>query len=114
QFTQADLANFSRGSGTTVNLTGRLSGNFTLNDTLGAWNLKGGTLYNGTFSIQSGSLSSTQLFVTGTEGNLDAEILSSPVNLVTKDSGNNSPRLAVVDGLTLNTTLNLGSADTSV
>ena len=110
-FTQNDLANFSRdGTANTVNLTGTVSGNLTLNNTLGTWNFKG-ALYNGTFSIANGS--SAQLIATNTAGILDDETVNSPINISTKFGGQ-PPQLTVVDNLVLNTTLNLGSADNSV
>ena len=117
QFTQGDLANFTRdSSATTVNLAGRLNGNLTLNNTLGSWNLGvgniGGTLYDGTFSIAAAS--TAQLFAVGAVSTLDDMTIDSPIVLSSLDSGGNSPRIQVADSMVLNTTLDLGSSNTSV
>ena len=50
--TQASLGgtNFSRDAGSTINLTGTLTGNLTLDNTTGSWNLRGGSLKSGTFT----------------------------------------------------------------
>ena len=51
-FTQAALKSFTRDAASTVNLDGTLTGDLTLNDNLGPWNLTGNAvLQNGTFAI---------------------------------------------------------------
>src|SRR5262249_13000007 len=64
--------------------------------------------------IAAGSAPTTQLFATSGDGTLDGVTLASPINLATLDSLGQMPRFTVVDGLTLNTTQNVGSASTAV
>ncbi|HWB11805.1 MAG TPA: hypothetical protein VG826_21420, partial [Pirellulales bacterium] len=101
-FTQAGLGTFSRDAASTVNLTGKLTGDVALNASTGNWNLVGGELSTGAFSA-----SGATLFATGQGGTLNAETLDSPIDFST----NNGAAATVTGGLSLdNVTLNVGNA----
>ncbi|HWB12490.1 MAG TPA: DUF4214 domain-containing protein, partial [Pirellulales bacterium] len=101
-FTQAGLGTFSRDAASTVNLTGKLTGDVALNASTGSWNLVGGELSAGTFSA-----SGATLLATGQGGTLNAETLDSPIDFST----NNGATATVTGGLSLdNVTLNVGNA----
>jgi VCBS repeat-containing protein len=101
QFTQAGLGNFTRAAGSTVSLGngGVLIGDLTLSDATGPWNLIGGSLKNGTFTIAQGSGPGVRLAPVTTGAILDGYTLASPITFT---AGNQS--VTVKNGLTLNTT----------
>ena len=100
-FTNSGIGTISRTGTNTVNLTGTVTGGLTLDDTLGSWNFKGGTIENGPFAIASGS--TAKLLATTTAGFLDNVTLNSPVDL----SMNNAAVVAL-NGLTINTSQPIG------
>ena len=103
-FTQAGLGDFTRDAASTVNLTGKLTGDLALDDNTGSWSLtSSGTLSGGAFSA-AGSAT-----LTATGGTLNAETLNSPI-----DINANNPGVWITGGLTLNTTLDVGSADGTI
>ncbi|MGE4003055.1 MAG: CARDB domain-containing protein, partial [Planctomycetaceae bacterium] len=104
EFTQAGLGTLNR-SGGIVNLTGTVSGGLTLDAATGSWNLMGGTLSGGTLSQMDGE----QLIVTASGGTLDALTANGDLDLGQEWGA----YLFVTNGLELNGTMFLGSADGS-
>ena len=98
-FTTAGLGTVEA-TGGTVNLTGVLTGDLSLDATTGSWNLSGGTLQDGTLTesggaelvIESGSLSGVTV-----DGTLDLSQV-------------NNANVTVYNGLVLNGTMLLGNA----
>ncbi|MBX9624960.1 MAG: PKD domain-containing protein, partial [Gemmataceae bacterium] len=104
-FAQRDLGSFTRTPRTTVNLVGTLVGGLTLDDTLGSWNIAGGTLRGGRFAVAPGS--GARLTATAVNNYLTQGVtLDAPIDL----TGGGSPGLVVTGGLTLNATLAVGGA----
>ncbi len=92
------------GNAGTVNLTGTMdnTGNtFTLNATTGSWNLVAGTIKNGTVTENGAALK-------GTGGTLDGVTLNGDLEVGVI---NNNESLTIRNGLTLNGTARVGSAD---
>ena len=106
-FTLAALGTFQR-TGVTINLTGTLDDTGTtlsLDTTSGSWNLVSGTIENGTISESGGAL----LIPTRSGGTLNGVTVNGDLAL----SQNNDANLTVSNGLVLNGTMYLGSADAS-
>ena len=86
-----------------MNLTGVMTGNLTLDATTGSWNMVSGTLKNGTFTASGGAGLSV------TSGIFDTVAINSPVDV----SPVNNSNLTFKNGLVLNSTINVGKADTT-
>ncbi len=108
QFTLSDLGTFNR-SGGTVNLTGTLDNTGTtlaLDAGTGDWQLNGGTIVNGTITTADGA----RLIVTTNGYNrLDGVTLEGELDLSTANA-----RLRLVNGLTLNSTLDFSGGGTTL
>ncbi|HEV3080665.1 MAG TPA: hypothetical protein VGY66_12835, partial [Gemmataceae bacterium] len=102
QFTQADLAHFTRDAGSTVNLIGTINGGLGLDATTGSWQIVGGTINSGTVSTTGGAL----LIATSTTGTLSGVTLNGTLDLTSF----NSASIAVSGGMTLNGAINVGGS----
>ncbi len=111
-FTQFNLGNaspvvgqgtFTR-SGGTVNLTGTLTGNLTLNAATGAWT------YGGGGRLKDGTLATDTPFVWAGAFTLDNYVIST--GSVMRQISNGSSRLTIVNGLTINGELQMGLGTT--
>jgi RHS repeat-associated protein len=111
-FTQAQLGTFNR-TGSSVFLSGTLVGGLTLDASTGSWFLSGGTIAGGTVSESGGS----ELAFTQSGGLLNQVVVNGDMDL---DAGlspaiqGSAEFVNVHGGLTLNGTMYLGNAATSV
>ncbi|MGD1277517.1 MAG: PA14 domain-containing protein [Tepidisphaeraceae bacterium] len=103
--TQASVGTLNRIGGT-VNITGTLTGGLSVDNTTGSWNLAGGTIAGGTVSGTGGA----ELVLTGSGGTLDGVTIGSGTVV---DGTQNYCGAMILDGLTLDGTLNLGASDGS-
>ena len=101
-FTLAALGSFER-TGGTVNITGVFenAAGLTLDATTGSWNLRGGTIRGGTVTTTDGA----RLVGTAFSGTLDEVVLASGIDLT-----DTSSQVRVLNGLTLNDTIDMGLA----
>ena len=93
-------------TGGTVNLTGTLTGNWAMIDTVGDVFFRGGTLKNGTFSVTPGH--TARLIATTTYSTLDGMTLANPIDMTSTPASQGAASVQVNNGLTLNTILPIG------
>ena len=97
-FTQAQLGNFSR-AGSTVGLSGTLTGGLTLDATTGNWNLMAGTLLGGTLSESGGA----ELVFTNYGGTLNGVTVNGELDLTAVGA-----QTSILNNLVLNGTMYIG------
>jgi RHS repeat-associated protein len=103
--TQANIGTLNRDSGSTIDLSGTLSGGLTLDATTGSWNLFYGTLSGGTLTASGGS----HLVATKYAGTLDGVSLDNTNAL--DMTGDFDATVYVTNDLTLSgTTIDLGNS----
>ncbi len=97
-FTQAQLGSFSR-PGSSVSLTGTLTGGLTLDATTGSWNLAAGTLLGGTLAESGGA----ELVFTTAGGTLNGVTVNGDMDLTAV-----SAHAIILNNLVLNGTMYIG------
>ena len=97
-FTQAQLGNFSR-PGSTVGLSGTLTGGLTLNAATGSWNLMAGTILGGTLAESGGA----ELVFTNFGGTLNGVTVNGDMDLTAVNA-----HAIIVNNLVLNGTMYIG------
>ncbi len=102
EFSQAGLGTFNR-TGGTVNVTGTVDGNITLNSTTGVWNILGSAVLNGTQITEQNGVDAGWA---ATGGILEGVTINGDLNLTLAANG----YLYVLDSLTVTGNLMLGNS----